>query len=155
MAKEVVSIKIEGARELEQSLLDLAEEFSSRNAKNVLRRALRDGAQIIADAGEGNAPRRSGKLSESYTVGTKLSKRQKTLHRKESDMEVFAGPTPHAKSVQTEFGNSHQAAHPHLRPAWDSNWRKSLDVIIEQAKVRLEATRARLVRRQQKLLGQL
>ena len=153
MAKQTVSIKVEGLAELEQSLLDLAEEFSTRNAKNVLRKALRDAGQIIADAGEQNAPRRTGRLQESYSVSAKLSRRQKTLHRKESPIEVFVGPFPHARSVQTEFGNVHQAAHPHLRPAWDANVHRSLDIIVAQTKVRLEQTRARLVKRQANLLA--
>ena len=153
MAKEVVSVRVEGLADLEQSLLDLAEEFSVRNARTVLRKALRDGGQIIADAGEQNAPRLSGKLAESYTVTTKLTKRQRTLHRKESPLEVFVGPTPHPKSVQTEFGNAHQAAHPHLRPAWDANMHRALDTIVAQCRVRLEQTRARLVKRQAKLLA--
>ena len=160
MAKEIVSVKVEGLAELDQALLDLAEEFSTRNAKTVLRKALRDAGQIIADAGQQNAPRASPvvskrPLAETYTVSTKLSKRQKSLHRKESALEVFVGPTPHPKSVQTEFGNSHQAAHPHLRPAWDANMHRSLEVMVDQTRVRLEATRARLVKRQQKLLSQI
>lgn len=145
MAKQLIAL--EGAKELDEALVALAEEFHPRNVKSVLRGALKDGGKIIADAGQANAPREKGELAESYTVGSKLSRRQKRLHKKESPLEVFVGPTPHAKSVQTEFGNAHQAPHPHLRPAWDSNWQRVLDVIISQIKERLEKTRARLARK--------
>ena len=153
MAKQV--IEIEGLKDLDDALTELAEEFSVRNAKTVLRGALRDGGRIIADAGEANAPRLSGGLAQSYTVGTKLSRRQKRAHKKESAIEVFVGPTPHPKSVQTEFGNAHQAPQPHLRPAWDSNNRHVLNVIINQAKERLEKTRQRLARRAERLAAKM
>ncbi len=141
------TFKVEGLQDLDRALVALAEEFHPRNARSVLRGALKDGGKLIADAGEANAPRLSGELAQSYTVGSKLSRRQKKMHRKESQIETFVGPTPHPKSVQTEFGNAHQAAHPHLRPAWDGNWRRVLDLIIDQTKVRLEQTRKRLARK--------
>jgi HK97 gp10 family phage protein len=148
MASTRKVMQIEGLTELDDALTELAEEFSPRNAKTVLRGALRDAGKIIAEAGEANAPRgATGKLAESYTVGSKLSKRQKKEHKKESPIEVFVGPTPHPKSVQTEFGNAHQAAQPHLRPAWDGNVQRVLGVIIAQTKERLEKTRKRLAQR--------
>lgn len=147
MASQKTLFKVEGLKELDEALVGLAEEFHPRNARSVLRGALKDGGKIIANAGEAKAPRLSGKLAESYTVGSKLSRRQRRQHKKESQIEVFVGPTPHAKSVQTEFGNAHQAPHPHLRPAWDGNWKRVLDLIVDQAKERLDATRKRLVRK--------
>ncbi|RJP54168.1 MAG: hypothetical protein C4583_03295 [Anaerolineaceae bacterium] len=153
MARQMFTV--EGLKELDEALVGLAEEFSPRNARNVLRSALRDGGQIIADAGEANAPRLSGKLADSYMVGGKLSRRQKSQHRKESDIETFVGPTPHPKSVQTEFGNAHQAPHPHLRPAWDGNWRRVLDHIVMRAKERLESTRKRLVKKAEREAARL
>lgn len=153
MAKQI--FKIEGLKELDAALLGLAEEFSPRNARNVLRSALKDGGQIIADAGEALAPKLSGKLAESYTVGGKLSRRQKRSHKRESAIETFVGPTPHAKSVQTEFGNRHQAPQPHLRPAWDGNWRRVLDHIVTRTRERLEATRKRLVKKREREAAKL
>lgn len=145
MARQV--FKIEGLKELDAALVGLAEEFKVSNARNVLRNALKDGGKIIAAAGEANAPRLSGELAESYTVGSKLSRRQKRAHKKQSQIETFVGPTPHAKSVQTEFGNAHQAAAPHLRPAFDNNWRPALDTIIKRTAERVEQTRKRLVKK--------
>jgi HK97 gp10 family phage protein len=144
-------IHLEGASDLDKALVGLAEEFHPRNARSVLRSSLKDGGKIIADAGEANAPRDKGELADSYTVGSKLSRRQKRMHKKESQIETFAGPTPHAKSVQTEFGNAHQSPHPHLRPAWDANWSRVLDLIVSQIAERLEKTRARLARKAEKL----
>lgn len=135
--------RVEGLKELQEALAELPKATS----RNVLLRTLKGEGQAIADAGEANAPIRSGKLADSYTVGTKLSTRQKKQHRKESSVEVFVGPTPHPKSVQTEFGNAHQSAHPHLRPAWDANWRGVLDGIKARLSEEIEKARARLARK--------
>lgn len=153
MAKQV--FKIEGGAELDAALIGLAEEFKPSNARNVLRGALRDGGQIIADAGEALAPRLTGYLAESYTVGGKLSRSQRKSNVKESQIEVYVGPTPRAESVQTEFGNAHQSAQPHLRPAWDGNWPKALDLIISRGKDRVEATRKRLARKAERLAAKM
>jgi hypothetical protein len=147
--------KVEGLKELDADLVALGEEFHPRNPRNVLRAALKDGGRLIADAGEALAPRLTGKLAASYTVGAKLTRRQKKQHTKESAIETFVGPTPHPKSVQTEFGNAHQAAQPHLRPAWDGNWRNVLDLIVKRTKERLEATRARLARKAERLAAKM
>lgn len=146
--------KVEGLKDLDDALVELAEEFHPRNAKNVLRSSLKDGGQIIADAESALAPHGiTGQLAESPTVGTKLTRRQKKQNDQESPIEMYVGPTPHPKSVQTEFGNAHQAAHPHLRPAFDNNVMRALDVVIKACTERLEKTRARLVRRAAKLLA--
>lgn len=155
MASTRTMFKVEGLKDLDDALVELAEEFHPRNAKNVLRSSLKDGGKIIADAESALAPRGvTGQLAESPTVGTKLTRRQKKQHTKESPIEMFVGPTPHPKSVQTEFGNAHQSAHPHLRPAFDNNVMRVLDVIKTAVAERLEKTRARLARKAAKLLAQ-
>ena len=116
---------------------------------------MKNAGQPIANDGEARAPKLTGGLAQSYTVGTKLSRRQKKLHKKESDVEVFVGPTPHAKSIQTEFGNSHQAPEPHLRPAWDSNNRSALDNIAKDLADEIEKARARLARKAEREAAKL
>lgn len=135
--------KLEGLKELDEALSELPK----ATARNVLLRTLKEQGQPIADAGEANAPRLTGKLADSYTVGTKLSRRQKKQTKKESHVEVYIGPTPHPKSIQTEFGNAHQAPHPHLRPAWDSNVMRVLDGIKKSLADQIEKARARLARK--------
>lgn len=141
MAREF--FKVEGLKELDAAL----KELPKSTARGVLRRTLTKEAQPIADAGEAYAPKLSGELALSYAVGTKLSRRQKRLHKKQSDVEVFVGPTPHPKSVQTEFGNSHQAAQPHMRPAWDGNVMKVLSGIRDTLKGEIDKTVARIARK--------
>ncbi len=99
------TFKVEGFRELERALIELPK----ATAKASVRRLLKKAAQPIADAGRGNAPEREGNLRESYGVGTRLTRRQRKVSKKESEVEVYVGPNDPA-AIQTEFGNEHQAA---------------------------------------------
>jgi hypothetical protein len=143
---------IEGLSDLEDALIS---ELPKATARNVLLRTLKDVGQVIADAESAYAPRLTGKLALSPSVGTKLTRRQKSLFPKESDVEVYVGPTPHPKSVQTEFGNSHQAAHPHLRPAWDGNATRTLDTIRDTLAEEIEKARARAARKAERLAAKI
>ncbi|MGY3359747.1 HK97 gp10 family phage protein [Bradyrhizobium sp. GM0.4] len=142
---------IEGLAELDEALAGLPK----ATARNVLKRVLVEQGQPIKDDGERNAPRLTGGLQQSYTVGTKLSRRQKGLNRKESDVEVYIGPGPAAKSVQTEFGNAHQAAHPHLRPAFDGNVMKVLNGIKTSLENEIEKARIRLAKKAERIAAKI
>ncbi len=149
MARE--HFKIEGLAELDEALTELPK----ATARNVLLRVLKKGGQIIADAEGAYAPRLTGKLALSPAVSTKLTRRQKSQNVKESDVEVYVGPTPHAKSVQTEFGNAHQAPHPHLRPAFDGNVGKTLDNIATWLAEEIDKTVARIAKKAERLAAKI
>ena len=145
------TFKIEGLAELDKALTELPK----ATARNVLARVLKEQGAPIRDTGEQLAPRDKGGLKRSYTMGTKLSKRQKSQNRKESDVELYIGPGPSAKSVQTEFGNAHQAAQPHLRPAFDSNVMKVLAGIKDSLANEIEKARARLARKAERAAAKM
>lgn len=145
------SFKIEGLAELDAAL----EELPKATARNVLLRTLKEQGKPIRDDGERNAPRLKGGLKQSYTVSTKLSRRQKSLNKKESMVEVYIGPGPAPKGVQTEFGNAHQAAHPHLRPAFDGNVMKVLAGIRNSLADQVEKARARLAKKAERLAAKI
>lgn len=136
-------VRVEGLRELERALSELPKSTGKRIAQQVLLEA----AQPIADAGEANAPILTGGLKSSYGVGTKLTRRQRKASKKESPVEVYAGPNNPA-AIQTEFGNQHQAAEPHLRPAWDANKSAALEIIKTRMWEKVSAAAKRLARRQ-------
>lgn len=149
------TFKWEGFKELDAALVDFADEWGVRKVKPLLTRVLKKEGQPIADAESALAPKLTGELALSPIVSTKLSRRQKKQNRKESDVEVYIGPTPHPKSVQTEFGNAHQAAQPHLRPAWDGNVMKVLGGIKGRLTDELAKTTARLARRAARIAAKM
>lgn len=143
-------VKVEGLKELDRALSELP----AATAKRLPRLALMKAGRILAEAGRAIAPKGpTGNLKASYGVGTKLTRRQRKLHKKKSEFEVFVGPNDPA-AVQTEFGNEHQAAEPHLRPAWDATQGQVLEAIkteladgIAKSVARAERKAARLARK--------
>ncbi|WP_023848263.1 HK97-gp10 family putative phage morphogenesis protein [Ponticoccus alexandrii] len=125
-------MKFEGGDDLEKALMDLPH----TTAKASARRMLKKGGQIIAEAGAANAPEREGDLKASYVVGTRLTKSQRRATRgaAKDDVQVFVGPGPRGYEAgeQTEFGNQHQAAEPHLRPAFNSKAQDVLNLIAQE-----------------------
>ncbi|MDX1219049.1 hypothetical protein CN188_09675 [Sinorhizobium meliloti] len=142
-----IKVKVEGFKELDKAL----QQLTRATAKGVARRVLAKAAEPIAEAGRANAPLGpTGNLKASYGVGTKLTRRQSKLHRKESPVEVFVGPNDPA-AIQTEFGNEHQAAEPHMRPAWDANKDRALEIISEELGSEIEKAAARAAKRAARL----
>lgn len=139
----VTKVKVEGLKELEKALSELPKS----TGKGVARRVLKKAAKPIAEAGQANAPvGPTGNLKASYGVGTKLSRRQSKLNKKESPVEVYAGPNDPA-AIQTEFGNEHQAPEPHLRPAWDGNKDAALESIKTDLWTEIQKSAARLAKK--------
>ncbi|MCG7508873.1 HK97-gp10 family putative phage morphogenesis protein [Mesorhizobium retamae] len=142
MAKGV-SVKVEGLRELEQALKQLPK----ANAKAVLRRTLKEAGEPIAKAARAKAPKFEMYLSESIDVGTKLSRRQAGLHKKQSPVEMFVGPGPDPAAHLAEFGSIHGPAQPFMRPAWDENKDQALETIANLTWLEIEKTAARLAKK--------
>lgn len=145
------TFKLEGLAELDEALTELPK----ATARAVLVRVLKAEGTPIKDAGETLAPKDKGGLKASYTVGQKLSRRQKNRNKKESMVEVYIGPGPAAKGVQTEFGNAHQAAQPHLRPAFDGNVMRVLTGIKDRLAEEIEKTRARIAKKAERLAAKM
>lgn len=135
--------KVEGLKELEEALRELPK----ATGKNVLRRALLKAGEPIASSAAALAPRLRGKLQMSIGTGTKLSRRQKRLHRPESTVEVFVGAGALVQAITQEFGTVNHPAKPFMRPAWDGNKTKALDTIRDDLAEEIEKARQRLARK--------
>lgn len=142
------SVRIEGLKELDRALSQLPK----ATAKNVLRRtAIRALAPVIADA-KLRVPVDEGDLRDSLKVAGKLSKRQQRKNAKavaegKAAVQLYAGPAalPHAHLV--EFGTSHMPPQPFMRPAWDANKMKVLELIRLDLGNEIERAAARLARK--------
>ena len=156
----VDQVTVEGLAELDAALAELPNAL----AKGVLRKiGLRALGPFVAsvkskapvDADPADTPDRPpGTLRDSYHAGTKLNKRQARMARKEgkSYVEVYAGTDDRA-GIQTEFGNAHQAAQPHARPAWDGTQNEALAIVKTDLGGEIAATAARLAKRRAKKRG--
>lgn len=133
----MATIKVEGLRELDQALAAVAKDAT---AKAMMRRALKEAAQPMADMAQSLAPvGETHGLQKSVRVGTLLSRRQARLHRKmvrddRAAVEMFVGPGPDPAAIAMEFGTEphtlggqyagawHPGTEPQpfMRPAWDA-----------------------------------
>lgn len=144
-----ITVKTTGFAELDRALAEIEK---TATAKAIMRRALKKAAQPVADLAQGNAPRRSGALAGGIAVSTKLSKRQKSLHRKmfkndKAAVEMFVGAGPDPAAHNQEFGNQHNAPQPFLRPAWDQEQNATLDRIGTELWADIDKTAARAAKK--------
>ncbi len=153
----ITTLSLTGFSELERELQRLA----NHNARKAsARRALRKAAQPMADLANTlapNDPATSGIEDAIHvTVGTRLSKRQRRMHRRmfrddRAAVEMFVGANPHPATWNQEFGNINHGPQPFMRPAWDQDQRAMLDRIkaelwgdIQRSVARAEQRAARL-----------
>lgn len=141
MAKK--SVTIEGLSEL----LEALQELPKATNKNVLKRTLIKAGQPIADEAKSHARTLTGALQRSFGVSSSLSSRQKAENKKESTVEVYAGPGALVQAITEEFGTAHSSPHPMLRPAWDSNKTSSFKSIRDDLAEEIEKARKRLARK--------
>jgi HK97 gp10 family phage protein len=155
VARNVVTMKVEGLAESEAALKDLVENLgvSNATAKNTIRRALTFAAKPIEDEAKASAPVRAGHLKVSITTGTKLTRRQKAQHSKESPVEVFVGAGPLPQAHLQEFGTSKMPPQRFLQPAVDHNIEEVTKRFSEQLKIEVEKTAERARRKLAKLLA--
>ena len=141
-----VTVRLEGFKELEAELEKLA---TPATRKASARRALKKAAEPMVGVAQGNAPRgETGRLAPSISIGTKLSKRQRGLHRKmfrndRAAVEMFIGAGPLSSAHTQEFGTIHHGPQAFLRPAWDAE----KGPMLERLKAELWADISRAVAR--------
>ncbi|ARR55334.1 hypothetical protein HY78_18750 [Rhizorhabdus wittichii DC-6] len=154
---DIVTIKVEGLRELDEALKELPK--SAR--KPVLRRIARKALIPFLAAVKAKAPvddpadtpkRPAGALRDSYTIGSTLNRSQRRTVKREgkSDVEVYAGTNDRVGILQ-EFGTVNHAARPHGRPAWDETKDEALAIVQTELGGEIEKTAARAARKAARL----
>ena len=142
--------RVEGLRELEKALAELPK----ATGKNTLRRVFRNRAKPIADNYRSRVRVDQGDLRDGIGVSTKLTKRQRALHRKQGSkaaVEMFIGAPGLPQAITEEFGTIDQAPHPGLRPAWDAGKQRLLDAFAKDLWMEIEKSAQRLARKAAKL----
>jgi HK97 gp10 family phage protein len=141
---------IEGLRELDKTL----EEFSLKESKGIVKRALVDAGKITAKKAAENAPKDDGDLARSYVSSARLTRKQSRYARKanakKTFVETYVG-TNRPQGVLQEFGTINHKAQPHLRPAWESTKRQVLNSIAGKLTKHIEKKRKQLARKAARL----
>lgn len=148
-----MEMKLEGFSELENALDDL----SKSAGRGVLRRSLMKAAGPTAELARSRINDRTGNLSGSIKISSKLEKSQVGEHTAlfrddRSSVELFLGPSyslgdggRHGHLV--EFGTEHSVPHPFLRPAWDQDQQALLDRLGAHLWAEFEKSLARAQRK--------
>jgi HK97 gp10 family phage protein len=147
-----VTFKVEGLKDCEDAL----KELPLATSKNVLRRALLKAGAPVVDSAQSRVARLTGKLGQSVTVGTKLTKRQKksaALTKDGVEVYVGAGPLPHAHML--EFGTSRQAPEPYLRPAVDANGKRMFSIFRDELRAEIAKAVQRLERKAARIAAKM
>lgn len=169
MPKEMV--RIEGLSELEEAL----KELPKATGKNVIRRALTTAAQPMIEAARQMAPRRTGALKRGMAVSRVkfssgsagkrafaeamakgASRAEAGRAAREANAEasedvtsglIVLGPGRHPQAIFQEFGTSHHAPHPFMRPAWEEGKMQALQTIKEALRSEIDKAVARIAKK--------
>lgn len=172
-------VEVEGLSET----LDALQELPKATARNVLKRLLVAAATPMAQTMEALAPpargsltkrqRRHERLRSTISVSTKLSKRQRVVHRNwvasmpeitdkqgrasnaKGGVFIFVGPAPLHESTLQEFGSRRHRPQPFARPAWDIHQTAMLDSIARGLWGEIEKARARLARKAERIAAKI
>lgn len=144
---EVVTVRIEGLKELNEALQQLPQELRA----GPLRRAVSAAAKVVQDQAVQYAPEDEGTLKraiyrardkenssavqESYIVGIRYGKRYR---RRKQDAWYWRF---------LEFGTSKLAARPFIRPAFDTTHNQQLEAMRERLSRSIELAAAKLARK--------
>lgn len=135
---------------VEDNLNEALGEMTKATRRNVVRRALLQAAEPVADTAARLAPEQSGHLAFSVSVSTQLTRRQKR-EGKQSEVEVYIGPAGGTGALNyasfVEFGTIATPAHPFMRPAWDGGKGAVLNTIKTNLGAEIERAAARAARK--------
>ncbi len=160
-----LTASLEGLDELKTRLAQLPK----YTQKRVLERALLKAAQPIAEDARRLVPIRTQDLFRSIQVttrpphgvqtgpkaygaviaggGTPAQARAAAKALGPQPAAVYIGPGRHPQSSLMEFGTSHSAARPYMRPAWDLNRVKVLAIVGPEIWTEMQKAASRLGRR--------
>lgn len=138
-----VTVKIEGFKEIDAALGDLGK----TTGRNVMRRVAVKALEPVAETMRQLAPVDQSDLRDSITVTTRKPKR----HRKEAEVEAYAGPGQHPQAHLQEFGTQHHGPQPFARPAWDQHKDQLIPAMAEDFWSEIEKAAQRAARKTARL----
>lgn len=145
-------MKFEGGRDIERAMKELGGHAAS---KRLGRRVLKKAAEPVRDKAKRLARREEGILQDAIEVGTRISGRARGVIGKEADgtVRVFVGIDQGAPQEVNIYSQVEEFRHPFMRPAWDSEGRKSIDRIAPLLWDDIQRTSARLAKKRARAAG--
>lgn len=164
--------KLEGAQELKDVLRELADDFSAKDSKTILKRGVREAMKPALYQAKLLAPADTGGLGASLRIESRKPNKKDMRSKYVSPTDVVIGtvttaPGPalartkfqnlrntksnikqvgipsDARAVAMEFGTANVAARPFLRPALESQSQAMVESLADHLKVALNKYKAR------------
>lgn len=160
------SFEVEGFKELDRAL----KELGGREAKKIARKAVRVAAKPVQAAARANAPVEDGRLRRSISirvdflgpkrtmasalvyVSSRLGPRPRLTQRRSTvkgslqaarySYQIGSWPSVYGSFV--EFGTMREPPRPFLRPAWQSQGRKGIELMRRELGAGISAAAAKL-----------
>jgi HK97 gp10 family phage protein len=161
----VATFKLEGFKELDRAL----GEIPKRTGKNALRRVLRKAAEPILDDMKANAPRDTGVMATKIAQSGTLTGNERKGHVAEflgigdsgqkifgkqdakNFVEIHVGATGKKQNspipMWIEYGTFDTSPNPFMRPAWESNKDRALNIIKVELKGEIEKAAKRYAKK--------
>lgn len=147
-------VTLDGFKQLDETFYELGKTLG----KSVLRRVGRAALEPMADVARGIVKVRTGTLQRQINVGTTLARSQRSKAKRaagggdfrldtKNGVTIYMGPGQDPAAIQEEFGNSHQAADPFMRPAFDAEAQGTIRRIGEGLWPEIEKTAAKRSRK--------
>jgi HK97 gp10 family phage protein len=139
------AMKLEGFAELDKALGRLPK----ATAKNVLKRTLMQAGRPILEAMESHAPKDTGYLSLSLGISHTLNASQRRSARSETPTfaAVHIGTRRGSFAAFHEFGTFEMQPNPFMRPAWEANKERALNIIKVELKGEIEKAAKRYAKK--------
>ena len=149
----MATFRLEGFKELDEALGKLPK----ATAKNVLKRTLNKAADPIDDDASASAPKDTGRLERSVITGTRLTRSQRGSRGSyqldgsfraaaKNYVEVHVG-TAMSRGMFQEFGTFKDNPQPFMRPAWEANKAKALEIIKAELGAEIEKAAKRYAKK--------
>ncbi|WP_138423718.1 HK97-gp10 family putative phage morphogenesis protein [Maritimibacter alexandrii] len=152
-----MDLKFEGGRELERLLMDLPSTVAKASGRRVLKKAaapIKAAAEQLAADDPATA---ANDLHRSIGISSRAAARGGKAGSNEVQQNVGVltsihdgrGPErqPYAAAMVNEFGSHKMAAHPFMRPAFETRAPEAWDIIVAQLRIDVAKTVARHQRR--------
>ena len=141
-----------GGLEIERALKELGDHNAQ---KRLGRRALKKAAEPVRDKAKRLARRDEGVLEDAIEIGTRVSGQAKAKIGREADgtVRMFVGIDQSAPQEVNIYSQVEEFRSPFMRPAWDSEGRKSVDRIAPLVWDDIQRTAKRLAKKRARAAG--
>lgn len=159
----MIKTEINGLKDMERALEQLAKEYGVKEGEKTLRQALRNSAKPVLNSAKEKVPQKTGKLKDSLKISVGKPNREDRKNGADSSTvavaRVKAGNTKKANqggvyyTHMVEYGTKRSAPHPFIRPAIEAESHNSRSIFANELGKAIDKSAKRLQKKANKNKG--